>query len=65
MIKFSKTVLLILIMITSTSAGASMSLVKWDNVDSFWGCVKEFHLTILLVAIALYFVFPYVKKLKE
>lgn len=65
MIKFNKTVLFLIIFLMSTCAGISLSLINWDNVDSGLGFIKEFHLTLLCIAIALYFVFPYVKRLKQ
>jgi hypothetical protein len=49
----------------SICAGISFRLVDWDKTDSTLGFFKEFHLTFLFIAIALYFVFPYVKRLKE
>ena len=65
MIKFNKTTLFVIIFITSVSTGISLNLIDWDNINSGLSFIKEFHLTILLTAIALYFVFPYVKSLKE
>jgi hypothetical protein len=65
MIKFNKTTLFVIIFITSVCAGISLNLINWNNVDSGLSFMKEFHLTFLLSAIALYFVFPFIKSLKE
>ena len=65
MIKLNKTFLLTLILLMSICAGISLYLINWDNVISITSFFKEFHLTFLFIAIALYFVFPYVKSLKE
>ncbi len=65
MIKFNKTFLFSLILLMSICAGISFTLVDWDKTDSTLGFFKEIHLTFLFIGIALYFVFPYVKSLKE
>lgn len=64
--KPSKKTLLILIFICTILAATSYLFIDWNiynkNISS---AIKELRLTIVFLGIALYFVFPYVKKLKE
>ena len=65
MIKLSKKVLFILIISMTVCAGISLNLINWENINSTQSFFKEFHLTLLCLCLALYFVFPYVKSLNQ
>ena len=65
MIDLNKKILLSLIVILSTSTGLSLKFINWDNINTLISFFKEFHLTFVLFFTAIYFIFPYIKKIKS
>jgi len=49
----------------SVCAGVSIAFINWDVIESRKGIFKELQQPILFVLLGLYFLIPYVKKLKE
>ena len=65
MIQLGKKTLFLLILSMSTCAGISALLIDWSNINSNLSFFKEFHLTFIFIGLGLFFIPPYVKKLKE
>ncbi len=66
MIKLSKTLLLILIVTMVVLGTISYRLINWEVFHSGTsGAIKELRLTLVFFGLGLYFIFPYVKKLKN
>ncbi len=63
--KPSKLTLLILILITSISGGITLSYVDWEAIKIGKKIFGELKLPIIFIILSLYFLFPYVKRLKE
>ncbi len=66
MIKLSKTLLLVLIILMALLTVVSYAMIDWVEFNSgFQGVIKELRLTLVFFGMGVYFIFPYVKKLKE
>lgn len=66
MIKLSKTMLLVLIVLMVVLGAISYSLIDWEVFHSGTsGAIKELRLTFVFFGLGLYFIFPYVKKQNE
>ncbi|GGE36266.1 hypothetical protein [Psychroflexus planctonicus] len=65
MINFNKYVLFLLILISTIGAGISLIFIEWNNIVDTLTFIKEVHLTLVLFFAGLFFVFPYIKKIKE
>lgn len=63
--KLSKLTLFIIICTMSVSAGISIIFINWDLFESGKGVLKELMQPVLFILLGLYFLFPYVKRLKE
>ncbi len=63
--KLSKLTLFIIICTMSVSAGISIIFINWDVFESGKGVLKELMQPVLFILLGLYFLFPYVKRLKE
>ncbi|WP_430409755.1 hypothetical protein [Kordia sp.] len=63
--KPSKLVLFIIIFTMTICAGISSIFIDWESVSQGKNLVKELQQPILFLLLSLYFVFPYVKKIKE
>jgi len=63
--EFSKLTLFILMMVNSTLGGISLSFVDWSVFETGQGIYDEIQLPVLFFLLSLFFMFPYVKKLKE
>lgn len=63
--KPSKLVLFIIIFATTICAGISSIFIDWEAVAQGENLVKELQQPVLFVLLSLYFVFPYVKRIKE
>ena len=62
----SKTILLILIVLMSLLGAISLSFIDWNLVDiGLSNAIKEFRLTFVFWGLGIYFLFPYVRKIKE
>ena len=63
--KPSKLVLFILMVANATFAGLSLIFVDWTVFETGRGIYDEIHQPALFLVLSLFFMFPYVKKLKE
>lgn len=63
--KPSKKVLFFLMIINATLAGISLFLIDWNVFETGKGIYKEVSLTAVFLGLAIFFMIPYVKKLKE
>jgi len=63
--KFSKLALFILFFTMTICAGISIAYINWDVIESGESVFQELQQPVLFVCLSLYFMFPYVKKLKE
>lgn len=65
MIKLSKRMLFFLMILNSTLAGITLVYVDWSVFETKQGIYDEIHQPILFLLLSLYFMVPYVRKLKE
>lgn len=63
--KPSKLVLFILMVANSIFAGLSLIFVDWKVFETGQGIYDEIHQPVLFFLLSIFFMFPYVKKLKE
>jgi hypothetical protein len=63
--KPSKLTLFIIFITMTVCAGISVAYIDWDVIASGKGVFKELQQPVLFILLSLYFMFPYVKKLKE
>ena len=63
--KPSKLVLFVILFTMTTCTGLSVFFINWEVFESGKGIYKELQQPVLFLLLSLYFVFPYVKKLKE
>lgn len=63
--KPSKFVLFILMLANAVFAGISFIYVDWNVFKTGEGIYDEIHQPILFLLLSFFFMFPYVKKLKE
>lgn len=65
--KPSKKTLLVLMILMSSLGGISLSMVNWEIFNTAKGIeiYREINLSLIFIVLAFYFMFPYVKKLKE
>lgn len=63
--KPSKKILLVLMIFTAVMGGITLNWVDWKVFDTGKGVFRELQLPIIFLALSLYFMVPYVKKLKE
>ncbi|MDT7831400.1 hypothetical protein RQM59_03355 [Flavobacteriaceae bacterium S356] len=66
MIKLSKTFLLVLMVLMVVLGAISYRLINWEVFHSGTsGAIKELRLTLVFFGLGLYFLFPYVKRIKK
>jgi hypothetical protein len=66
MIKLSKKLLFILIIVMPILGTISYTMIDWNVFNSgIRGAMKELRLTLVFFGLGVYFIFPYVRKLKE
>jgi hypothetical protein len=61
----SKLVLFIILFTMTVCAGISSVFIDWESVAQGENLIKELQQPVLFVLLGLYFVFPYVRKIKE
>lgn len=63
--KLSKLALFIIFFVMTICAGISLIFVDWEVIKSGKNIVSELEQPVLFLLLSLYFMFPYVKKIKE
>ncbi len=62
----SKITLIILIILMSLLGAISIGFIDWESFDNgYRNALRELRLTIVFWGLGVYFLFPYVKKIKE
>ena len=66
MIKLSKKMLFVLIVLMAIFTAISYFTIDWNIFNmSTKDAIKELRLTVIFFIMCIYFIFPYVKKIKE